>query len=306
MLDGLPGVDISLGVTVTALRSAPDRGRITKFVLSGDGGFNRSIALKEGQSIVLAAGGIGNAQILLNSFEDGAAAVGNERDMVGRHLMEHPHVYGAARFVASATFKIPRPPADFGAHVDVLEPDEDCYSNLGDIDVSMEITKAEKNHRDPVEQFVLEHVGAGAAIYDISLRSEMAASRDNRVMLAEGYDPSGLRRVRAVCYVGSETFQAIDKCLEAFSDSLKSTGPSRLLINNGAIIRNISGGGHIMGTTRMGASPNDSVVDADCRVHGYRNLFIAGSSVFPKVGHANPTLTIMALSARLGDRLGGL
>jgi choline dehydrogenase-like flavoprotein len=53
----------------------------------------------------------------------------------------------------------------------------------------------------------------------------------------------------------------------------------------------------------MGQSPLASVVDRDCRVHGYDNLFVAGSSVFPSAGYANPTLTIVALALRLADRL---
>jgi choline dehydrogenase-like flavoprotein len=51
------------------------------------------------------------------------------------------------------------------------------------------------------------------------------------------------------------------------------------------------------------ADPHDGVVDIDCRVHGVDNLFIAGSSVFPTTGHANPTLTIVALAVRLADTL---
>ena len=58
---------------------------------------------------------------------------------------------------------------------------------------------------------------------------------------------------------------------------------------------------HHMGTTRMHEDPARGVVDRDCRVHGVENLFIAGSSVFPSAGFANPTLTIVALSLRLAD-----
>ena len=60
---------------------------------------------------------------------------------------------------------------------------------------------------------------------------------------------------------------------------------------------------HHMGTTRMSASPRTGVVDRDCRVHGVRNLYVAGSAVFPSAGHANPTLTIAALALRLADYL---
>ena len=58
-----------------------------------------------------------------------------------------------------------------------------------------------------------------------------------------------------------------------------------------------------MGTTRMSNNEVNGVVDANCKVYGLANLFIAGSSVFPSVGYANPTLTIVALSLRLADRL---
>ena len=58
-----------------------------------------------------------------------------------------------------------------------------------------------------------------------------------------------------------------------------------------------------MGTTRMSADPSTGVVDADGRMHGVDNLWLAGSSIFPSAGHANPTLTIVALTLRLAERL---
>lgn len=63
------------------------------------------------------------------------------------------------------------------------------------------------------------------------------------------------------------------------------------------------GGAHHMGTTRMSVRPEDGVVDPGCRVHGVRNLYVAGSSVFPTAGAANPTSTIVALALRLSARL---
>ena len=64
-------------------------------------------------------------------------------------------------------------------------------------------------------------------------------------------------------------------------------------------------GCHHMGTTRMAADPQFAVVDPDCKVFGTHNLFIGGSSVFPTSGLCNPTLTIVALAARLADHIKG-
>jgi choline dehydrogenase-like flavoprotein len=53
----------------------------------------------------------------------------------------------------------------------------------------------------------------------------------------------------------------------------------------------------------MSADPQQGVVDPDCRVHGVANLYVASASVFPTSGQANPTLTLLALTFRLADRL---
>lgn len=60
---------------------------------------------------------------------------------------------------------------------------------------------------------------------------------------------------------------------------------------------------HQLGTTRMAESEISGVVDVNCRVFGTGNLYMAGGSVMPTAGRANPTLTIVALSLRLADHL---
>lgn len=60
---------------------------------------------------------------------------------------------------------------------------------------------------------------------------------------------------------------------------------------------------HTLGATRMATDRTKGVVDPDCRVHGVDNLYVAGGSVFPTSGHANPTLMILALATRLADHL---
>jgi choline dehydrogenase-like flavoprotein len=64
-----------------------------------------------------------------------------------------------------------------------------------------------------------------------------------------------------------------------------------------------SGGWHHMGTTRMHNDPHKGVVDANCKVHGIANLYIAGSSCFTNGAAVNPTFTIVTLSVRLAEHL---
>lgn len=58
---------------------------------------------------------------------------------------------------------------------------------------------------------------------------------------------------------------------------------------------------HQIGTCRMGADPDDAVVDSAGRAHDIPNLYICDNSVFPTSLPANPALTIMALSLRCAD-----
>jgi choline dehydrogenase-like flavoprotein len=58
-----------------------------------------------------------------------------------------------------------------------------------------------------------------------------------------------------------------------------------------------------MGTTRIHTDPKKGVVDENCRVHNVSNLYIAGPSVFPTGGYANPVLTAVALAIRLADHV---
>jgi choline dehydrogenase-like flavoprotein len=62
-------------------------------------------------------------------------------------------------------------------------------------------------------------------------------------------------------------------------------------------------GSHSMGTTRMGAHPETSVVDGRLRTHDLTNLSIASSSAFTTGGAMNPTLTIAALSLKAADHV---
>lgn len=61
---------------------------------------------------------------------------------------------------------------------------------------------------------------------------------------------------------------------------------------------------HMMGGTPMGDSALDAVVDPNQRVFGTENIYIAGASVFPSGGLANPTFTALALTHRLARHIG--
>jgi choline dehydrogenase-like flavoprotein len=60
---------------------------------------------------------------------------------------------------------------------------------------------------------------------------------------------------------------------------------------------------HHSGTARMATSPTDGVCDADARVHGLQNLYVADGAVIPASGIANTGLTIAALALRVAEHV---
>ena len=130
---------------------------------------------------------------------------------------------------------------------------------------------------------------------------------DNRVTLSDQRDQLGRPRARVVWRVADADIENMRRVTELLDQAVRRSGAGHLERafpdEPAAWRRVLEAGKHHMGTTRMHASAGHGVVDENGRVHGTSNLFVTGSSVFPSGGYANPTLTIVALAARLGDHL---
>jgi choline dehydrogenase-like flavoprotein len=136
---------------------------------------------------------------------------------------------------------------------------------------------------------------------------ETAFRHDNRVVLSDERDRLGRRRVRIEWGIGESDVESMRRVTQLFDQAVRRAGVGHLeraFPDTPAAWRQaVEAGKHHMGTTRMHVDPGHGVVDEHSRVHGTSNLFVTGSSVFPSGGYANPTLTIVALAARLGDHL---
>jgi len=120
-------------------------------------------------------------------------------------------------------------------------------------------------------------------------------------------DRYGLPKLQLDWRIGSSTYRSQQRMHRLFGDILERVGITTFrsqVLDHPDEQPELWDMKHPSGTTRMSTSPKHGVVDPDCRVHGLSNLYVAGSSTFPTTGHANPTLLIVALAARLADHLG--
>jgi choline dehydrogenase-like flavoprotein len=142
--------------------------------------------------------------------------------------------------------------------------------------------------------------------FHLFFQSEQVPHPDARVRLLPRVDALGMPRLALDFRVQPQDIDSVWRAHELLASELQRQDKGQLeflpdarerLAESAAVL------GHHIGTTRMSADPAKGVVDADLRVHGVTNLFIASASSLPTSSHANPTLTVVALALRLADAL---
>lgn len=240
------------------------------------------------RAVVVAAGAVNSAQILLQSSSaEFPAGLGNEHDVLGRYLHDHP----IAKMVLDLPFTVPIHPASYLTR-EALDRSPPLYAAAGMqwCGAPARVRSALQGHPDRSRQL-------GFTIF-----GTMVPSPDDYVALDSRRPSNG---GRANLLISLKHPPAVRETLERARDELLA-----ILQKAGwdpkVNVWKIEAPGnsvHYGGTCRMHASPEFGVVDSRCRLHGIPNVAVADSSVFTTGPEKNPVLTAMALAARAGERL---
>ena len=306
-------VDVLLGHT--ALRLATRNGAVEGVSLVRSNA-DAKLFHVAAERFVLAAGSIQNARLLLLSL-------GKERSpALGRYLAEHPHIYDCGRLeidqaVAERVMDSRRRRAN---PYFATEPSNDAalreeavahgigLSSSFSNEHALGSTTMELATLHPAEALLAGRRRPALATATV-VRAEMTPIESNGVALSStGMDFLGQPRARVAMRFD---VAAVKRAVALLNAELVRAGIGRFQWHDHepSFVRGtgpfVTGEGHLMGTTRMGKDPSRSVTDAAGRVHGFSNLYVAGSSLFPASSAANPTLTIVALALRLAEHLAG-
>jgi choline dehydrogenase-like flavoprotein len=276
----------------------------------------RSLAGKHAQirarAFVLACGGIENARLLLLSNQVDPNGLGNRHDLVGRFYMDHPRSrIGVLSISDSAAF-------DTVLDYHWLGGSDRSILGLGlsyDVQQRHRVANCVTYLREPPMPSYWPRPSEIAASENERLvylfaDVEQVPNPDSRVTLSPHHDLLGLQRARIDWRLTDLERRTLDVASQIVGSELERLRAARvrpeewLRNSTSSWSDNLTDIFHQMGTTRMANHDTLGVVDANCRIHGMSNLYVAGSSVFPTSGHANPTLTIIALALRLADHLG--
>jgi choline dehydrogenase-like flavoprotein len=147
------------------------------------------------------------------------------------------------------------------------------------------------------------------ATFWLLAHAESEPLRDSRIVLSDERDVYGMRRPLIHWLLGERTMHSLRAYGEGAKQALESAGIAKVTVNHWLTNPQANWKDsahsvfHHMGATRMAHSPREGVVDADGRVHGVANLYVAGASVLPTGSASNPSFTALALTFRLAEHL---
>jgi choline dehydrogenase-like flavoprotein len=289
--------------------------RLDMATLSAAGAPGKRFTVKP-RMVVLAAGAIENARLLLASDDVMKPGVGNQNDLVGRFFADHP----IPRDVATLVVFGGALPACYGSTVTldngalmraVISPTGAfCRANrlMGSLTTVEAAIDLDETGKAAVitTALALGVDASGAKAYSLGCGMELQPDPDRRLTLADEKDALGMPRLKLDMRISDADFALYRKTLGELGRQLLAARSGMLRINydhREQWLKAMDWGNHHLGTTRMSDDPKQGVVNADSQVHGVPNLYVAGSSVFPTYGSSNPTLNLIALTLRLGDHL---
>jgi choline dehydrogenase-like flavoprotein len=289
------------------------------------------------KKFILACCAIQTARLLLVSNQQASRGLGNGNDLVGRFFMEHLEIKSAELWLFKPDklklygfeFGVTRARAELAVHAKKQEEYKILNGtvSLTPLDMARKLKPAIEawNQDDPrvsADRYMggfakvaqeTHEPGTGVQGYELFTRIEQAPNPNSRVTLDVERDGLGMPRATLHWELTPFEKKSIRKIYELLGQELGRAGRGRVKLMDylsdpqDTSWPGFTGGGwHHMGTTRMSADPRQGVVDADCKVHGISNLFIAGSSCFATAAAPNPTLTLVALTLRLSDHIKGL
>jgi choline dehydrogenase-like flavoprotein len=266
--------------------------------------------------IVLCAGGIENSRLLLWANARNGGRVVNEPRTLGRYWCEHPHfTLGEAWLDDASAFAFDRWSIAWTA------PTASAMREQGLLNVGLRLTRQPREISREIAvrlgcvapelgRLALARMGRRLTC-GVLLRAswEQAPQPWNRVVLSATRDRHGVPRAEVHWRLGEIERHSARGAALLLAEELARRNSGRVRLDNwvlgqgGFPADDEITGNHHMGGTRMSTDPRHGVVDTHGRVHGCANLYVAGSSVFPSGGAANPTLTIVQLALRMADHL---
>ena len=264
---------------------------------------------------ILACGGIENSRLLLWNQKKNPHLL-NKNLPIGNYWMIHPWVIaGDGLIYRDKVIKISKLDTDDNL-LHFSTSHEFTYNNLAG---SIYLAPFEniKLYKKFITDIICVAPEYGKKIFNsilnknikcgnIFLHLEDKKDFNNKITLSEDKDIFNIPKCVVNYKFKEDVVKSAKKIMENFAKCCIENDLGRISVKNNILnLKKLEtlGAHHHIGGTIMGLNEKNSVVDKNLKVHGLKNLYIAGSSTFSSTGYANPTLTIVQLSIRLAGEI---
>ncbi|MNG72663.1 Fructose dehydrogenase large subunit [compost metagenome] len=311
-LNETPGLDVFINCNCVDLEFDQTSGQLKAAVVSDyDQHRQRLLA----STFILATGAIENARQLLNSETLTAAGIVNKEGLTGRCFMEHLNIDMGNFILKAGQGTDPREYYTTDAFVaeyqagkgnvsTTILSDVRTYGRTAEVKHFLENLACEMGVASKIE-FIAKFSCPGDGV--ISTMIEQFPNMQSRISLLDEKDELGVAKVNVNWALSANDRHTI-KCIGSeLAKQFAEGGLGFVRLNDyvydTAMPLKMAPHAHHMGTTRMAASPEFGVVDANCKVFGTENLYVAGSSIFATGGASNPTMPLLQFAVRLAEHL---
>jgi choline dehydrogenase-like flavoprotein len=257
-----------------------------------------------GKTFILAANGIETPRLLLlSTSEKFPRGLANSRDMVGRHLMDHPST--SLAFDADEQVWLgrgPQSPSSINAMRDGAFRSEHAPYRLDFTNISRVDSATGSLINAGVYGVEFEKRLRHAAAYEMSVKNvlEVLPKPENRITLSAEKDSMGIPKPQAHYVIDDYTRKGHERSTRDFKRIAELMGGTNLRPSKEGVFANNQ---HICGTLSMGKDPAISVCDQWGRAHDHGNLFLAGTGVLPTAGTCNSTENALAVALRMTQHI---
>lgn len=322
-----PNIHLYTYANVTDITANEGVSAIKEVTVKNFAGKQHTVRAKQ---FIIACCSIQNARLLLASNKQAPKGLGNQNDNVGRYFMEHLEIKSAEMWLTKPQ-ELKLYQWDWGVkHRAELAISEELQRKHRILNGTASLTPLEiaKTHTPMIDLWSADTAKTNAFMhadqekakkeksfksykaFELFTRIEQAPNPDSRVTLETEKDALGVPRATLhweLTPLEKHSLRSIYKIIGE-QMGISAAGRVRLMDylqdENDNTWPSFTGGGwHHMGTTRMADDPKKGVVDANCKVHGIANLYMAGASCYATAAAPNPTLTLTALTIRLADHL---
>ena len=320
---------------VTEIESNESASAVTSIIAKNHTGKSCRVSARY---YVLASCAIQNSRLLLASNKHSPRGLGNDHDLVGRYFMENLEIKEAELWLkkrsklklyergvspnVQAELAI-TPEAQVGLQIangmlsfTPLEiarktpPYIKTWTSEDPREASQRVSEIDEKATEGKSRISKLFGPTGYESFMVTLRLEQTPNPLSRITLDTEKDELGVPRAMLNWALTSMEKKSLQSIYRLLGQQVGIAGIGRVKLSeelydehSDTMPDSTSGGWHHMGTTRMHNDPHKGVVDANCKVHGIANLYIAGSSCFTNGAAVNPTFTIVTLSVRLAEHL---